>query len=189
MHRTIPWSERQNTKDSSQVPRKEICDTKYQPFSNTFHDSSKEITGSFDKSSIIVKTKEKTRGTPAATEELDEPARAPSPEETTVFTVNKHAREAFRAMFHIPGEASPASIRWNNVVSALTDIGFSAEHLHGSQWQFNPVVAPVAELGLGRGIGFHSPHPGDEVPLELARMYGRRLNRAYGWEGSMFVDE
>lgn len=189
MHRTIPWSERDHSKDAKQVPFKEAFDFKHQPLSNTFHDSSTEITGSFDKSLIIEKTKEKTRGTPAAAEEPAEPAREPSPEAAIEFAVGKHSYEAFRALFHMPGEAPVASVRWNDVVGALTDIGFSAQHLHGSQWQFNPVAAPVAELDLKRGISFHAPHPGDEVPLELARRYGRRLSRAYGWEGTMFKEE
>ncbi|KAF2821818.1 hypothetical protein CC86DRAFT_410897 [Ophiobolus disseminans] len=185
MHRTIPWSERDHTRDEKQVPFKEAFDFKYQPLSTTFHDNSKEITGSFDRSSIVEKGKEKTRGTDA-TEEQAEPAREPSPESPLEFAVDKHSFEAFRALFHMPGKEQAASIRWNDVVSALTSIGFSAQHLHGSQWQFNPAAAPVAELNLRRGIGFHAPHPADEVPLDLARRHGRRLSRAYGWEGSMF---
>ena len=39
----------------------------------------------------------------------------------------------------------------------------------------------------GRPIGFHEPHPGNKLPLARAREYGRRLQRAYGWSGDMFV--
>ncbi|ROV86853.1 hypothetical protein VMCG_10877 [Cytospora schulzeri] len=65
---------------------------------------------------------------------------------------------------------------------ALTCTGFTAEKLYGSVWQFRPTA-----LDVERSIQFHQPHPRGKIPLRIARRHGRRLNRAYGWFGGMFV--
>jgi hypothetical protein len=75
----------------------------------------------------------------------------------------------------------PRSIRWTEIRNALTKLGFAAEKLHGSAWQFTPTA-----IDLPRGIQFHEPHPNSEVLLVLARRYGARSMRAYGWDGTMF---
>lgn len=54
--------------------------------------------------------------------------------------------------------------------------------LYGSVWQFRPT-----RLDVERNILFHEPHPQGKLPFKTARRYGRRLNRAYGWVGEMFV--
>jgi hypothetical protein len=85
-------------------------------------------------------------------------------------------------LFHAPNDGElPRSIRWTEIRNALAKIGFAAEKLHGSAWQFSPTA-----IDLPRGIQFHEPHPNSEVPLVLARRYGARLARAYGWDGTMF---
>jgi hypothetical protein len=182
MHRTIPWSEGP-CRDENPTRLWEVFDFKPFPLSSTFHDRSTEITGNFHKFSITDKTKEKTRKAIAPAEEEVEHLREPAPELSPEFEVDRKLWTVFQAMFHIPGEnEQPGTLRWNAVVSALVHLGFAAQHMHGSQWQFTPSPA----LNLTRGISFYEPHPGDEVPVELARKYGRRLNRAYGWEGPMF---
>jgi hypothetical protein len=186
MHRTIPWSERDHSKMVKSPPVQEIYDSKPQPLSHVFHDPSVEITGNFDKSSIVEKTKEKTRGVADHAEADAEPARELSPEPRLKFTLSENIYEVFRALFHLPGEKDqPPKLEWLPFVNALVHLGFTAEHMQGSQWQFNP----LPRLNLTRGISFHQPHPRNEVPLEMARRFGRRLNRAYGWDGSMFKEE
>jgi hypothetical protein len=44
-------------------------------------------------------------------------------------------------------------------------------------------------LDVERKINFHEPHPEKKVPFRTCRRYGRRLNRAYGWTGDMFILE
>ena len=189
MRRTIPWSKRERKQNATQVSVKDVYEYAYEPFFSTFHDTSTEITGNFDKSSIVAKSKGKTRGAPATTEEQDEPNREPSPEPVISCEVGKKAYKAYRAIFHTPGESPAAAMDWIDVVSALTDVGFSAEQLHVSQWQSNPVANQVVGMNLGPGISLHAPHSGSEVPVELARYYGKRLNRAYGWDGTMFTED
>lgn len=91
MHRTIPWDQREHSKrEEKPTPAHEIVDFNAVPLSQIFHGSSKEITGNFNKSSIAVKSKEKTHGVPAeVAEEEAGPAREPSPEPPREFLVNK----------------------------------------------------------------------------------------------------
>jgi hypothetical protein len=71
----------------------------------------------------------------------------------------------FRTLFYFKDDGELLrSVRWTDVVSTLTKIGFSAEKLHGSAWQFTP-----KKIALSREIQFHEPHPDGEVPLVLAR--------------------
>lgn len=71
---------------------------------------------------------------------------------------------------------------WSDFLHALVSTGFRAEKLYGSVWQFVPT-----KIDVERSIHFHEPHPGGKMPYWVARRFGRRLNRAYGWESGMFV--
>lgn len=64
----------------------------------------------------------------------------------------------------------------------MTSTGFATEKLYGSVWQFCPTT-----LDVNRSIQFHQPHPHGKMAYRIARRYGRRLNRAYGWVGSTFT--
>ena len=68
-------------------------------------------------------------------------------------------------------------------VYAMTSTGiFSAEKLYGSAWQFQRLD------GEGQSsIMFHEPHPLAKIPFTIARRMGRRLGRAFGWDGATFV--
>jgi hypothetical protein len=71
-------------------------------------------------------------------------------------------------------------------------MGFSAEKLYGSVWQFIPKLNDddhPSKWGESRGrpIHFHEPHPVKKIPFGVAKCIGRRLRRTYGWEGSMFI--
>ena len=61
-------------------------------------------------------------------------------------------------------------------------IGFKIEKLYGSVWQFTPT-----KLDVEHGIHFHEPHPSGKLPYKVARLFGRRLQRKYGLDGSSFV--
>jgi hypothetical protein len=65
---------------------------------------------------------------------------------------------------------------------AMTSAGFTATKLYGSVWQFQPT-----RLDAQRSIQFHEPHLRGKLPFRLVRLYGRMLNRAYGWTGEMFA--
>ncbi|KAF5610179.1 uncharacterized protein FSUBG_3411 [Fusarium subglutinans] len=141
------------------------------------------------KPEVKSKTKVKTKRDPkalATPEEATPPAveAEPATEATQpTFAVDAKALKVFRTLFFDPEVTStPGLIPWNDFLYAMAATGFKIEKLYGSVWQFTPT-----QLDVERGIHFHEPHPMGKIPFETARRHGRRLTRAYGWHGGMFV--
>lgn len=186
LQRTPPWVE--PLKGRKVLADVQPLDYIYQPFSGTYHDAGKSITGNFDKLSLGTKMKEKTQGTPTSTENFiigsdqvaaEHIADPPS----TNFTVDKRAHKVFNTLFHSPNSPDqPGEIPWPDFLHAMVSVGFNAEKLQGSSWHFTP-----CNLDVERSIQFHEPHPGNKLPFTWARRYGRRLARAYGWNSKMFT--
>ncbi|PLB33242.1 uncharacterized protein BDW47DRAFT_6308 [Aspergillus candidus] len=138
-----------------------------------------------DGDSLAHRPKSKLRGTTrlphvAAVLADDAPSHGPNVQPT--FAVDKRALRVFSTVFYAPCRTSqPGEVAWTDFLHAMASTGFSAEKLYGSVWQFTPRA-----LDIERGIQFHEPHPQGKIPFRMARRYGRRLNRAYGWHGGMF---
>lgn len=134
----------------------------------------------------LTKTKVKTKGTanapPAAP--ANDPLEDPNPSDPqSTIPVDARALKVFRTIFHDRSAAAPqGEIPWQDFLHAMASIGFAAEKLYGSAWQFRPV-----SLDVDRNIQFHEPHPRGKVPFLIARRMGRRLSRAYGWNLEMFT--
>ncbi|KAI1083125.1 hypothetical protein F5B20DRAFT_528684 [Whalleya microplaca] len=135
----------------------------------------------------VEKIKKKTRGqanpalapsTPSETKNvLGTESKSPS------FKVDKRALKVFHTLFFKPSASTQAGeVPWVDFLHAMISTGFSVEKLYGSVWHFQP-----SNLDVERSIQFHEPHPSSKIPFTMARRYGRRLNRTYGWEGSMFA--
>jgi hypothetical protein len=176
------WSEKYKSETPARLPSDLLCEP--QALSRIFHDASKDITGNFDKSTISIKTEEKTRGEPAPDEAAAELARDPSPERRPTLKVSKKAFQTFSKIFHDPDANGTAAgpVQWRDFKTALTSLGFTAAQMHGSQWQFNP----SPQMELARGISFHQPHPETTFSRDQARNIGTRLHRVYGWDASTF---
>lgn len=134
----------------------------------------------------LPRTKIKTKGTPAnpssAAGTVDVAA-DDSPDAQPTLAVDARALKVFRTLFYNPAKTStPGEVPWTDFLHAMTYTGFLAEKLYGSVWQFRPT-----RLDVERPIQIHEPHPHSKIPFRIARRHGRRLNRAYGWYGSMFV--
>ena len=142
--------------------------------------------------------KSKTRGIPRSSTgsdndaAADQPLAAPAP----IYHVDARALKTFRTLFYTPSTtATPGELAWTDFLHALTAVGFGARKLYGSVWQFGPLPAdrrlqqqPGTAFPAGeRSIQFHEPHPGGKMAFRVARRYGRRLNRAYGWDVGIFV--
>lgn len=98
------------------------------------------------------------------------------------FKVSKRGFKIFTTLFYTPSEANaPGEIPWSEFLSAMASVGFSLKKLDGSAWLF----APVDDL-FGRSIIFHEPHPSNKIPFKIARRFGRRLERAFGWTSESF---
>ncbi|KAI4678044.1 uncharacterized protein J4E88_006562 [Alternaria novae-zelandiae] len=184
MQRTPPWEEPLAT-----IPKPmEQPEYVYQPFSRIFHNKAMQITGAFDRLAIEEKTKPKTKGSTiiAVVDEAANPVPAAS-EDTfqQTFTLDKRAYRTMKALFHVAlsdDEDFPKAIKWDEFKRAMVRIGFAAEKLQGSAWQFTPGES----LDADRGIHFHEPHPDSDIPYIMARRFGRRLERVYGWRSEMF---
>ena len=136
--------------------------------------------------SVQPNIKTKTRGVANPSKNGPEEDKTPChpPEDTQpTFRVDKRAAKTFKTLFFVPSlSAQPGEVAWGDFLHALVSTGFSAEKLYGSVWQFTPT-----KLDVERGIQFHEPHPSGKLSFTTARRFGRRLNRAYGWHGGMFV--
>jgi hypothetical protein len=165
MRRTQPWSEphqkRANeTRSKTDKPLPSDVLHEYQPLSQL-------------------------RGEGVAEEEPADAEREPSPKPQPKFTVSKKAQQVIAKLFHDPdaNDNTIGEVKRTGFSSAMTNLGFSTEHMHGSQWQFNP----TDRLDVTRGIAFHELNPASAFSWKKARDIGVRLHRAYGWEGSLFM--
>lgn len=132
------------------------------------------------------KPKTKTRGTPAEKENLPPPAE-PTPsgqlDAQPTFALDAKALKVFRTLFFTPSTSStPGEVPWTDFLHAMAATGFTAEKSYGSAWNFTP-----RGLDVERSVQFHEPHPSGKIPYRICRSHGRRLERAYGWHGGMFV--
>lgn len=134
------------------------------------------------------KVKVKRRGLPGA-ESTSENNTAPSPPPRSladlqpIFKVDAQALKVFRTVFFDPAaKTSAGEVAWRDFLHAMGCTGFTAQKLYGSVWHFQPT-----KLDVERSIQFHEPHPRGKIPFLVARRHGRRLSRAYGWHGTMFV--
>ena len=132
----------------------------------------------------LAKVKPKTRGTPSSAFSSAPPTASKAQTDSQpTFSIDKRAHKVFKMLFYTPSASSqPGEVAWHDLVHALCSTCFSAEKLYGSVWQFRP-----QGLKVERGIHFHEPHPRGKIPFVTARQFGRRLSRAYGWHGDMFV--
>lgn len=128
------------------------------------------------------KTKVKSRGEPTKSENNVEPELNPKIDDAQpLFKVDKRAFKVFSTLFFQPSQSSqPGEISWNDFLHVMASTAFAVEKLYGSVWQFSP-----RDLDVERSIQFHEPHPIAKIPFRMARRIGRRLNRAYGWNGDM----
>ncbi|KAI4680536.1 hypothetical protein J4E81_010066 [Alternaria sp. BMP 2799] len=184
LYRTPPWVDPVAIK----LTPKEKPEYVYQPLSRMVHNKTLEITGAFDRMVIEEKTKAKTRGD-TVTVAHDLAALPPDSNATATpqptILVDQRAHKVFKTLFHTPTSETgdlPKGVKWVEFKRAMARVGFSVEKLQGSAWQF----APGDALDTDRNIQFHEPHPDSDIPYIMAKRFGRRLARVYGWSGDTF---
>ncbi|KAI0012121.1 hypothetical protein F4779DRAFT_634663 [Xylariaceae sp. FL0662B] len=175
LQRTGPWVE------PAKLPKEDKAET---VLVAPFGDLKLQNTAKVKVDSAVEKVKKKTRGQAnPAPAPVGETENVPNEESQPArFKVDKSALKVFEALFFTPSaSAHPGEVPWAAFLHAMMCVGFSAEKLYGSVWHFRPT-----KLDADRSIQFHEPHPSNKIPFTVARGYGRRLNRAYGWDGNMF---
>ncbi len=101
------------------------------------------------------------------------------------FTVGKRGFKVVTTLFYTSSEeveAPSGEIAWSDFLSLMASVGFSVKKLDGSAWLFSPAEADL----FRRSIIFHEPHPESKMSFRVARRYGRRLERSYGWSRESF---
>jgi hypothetical protein len=193
LQRTAEWVEPENS-----ATRTETVPELERPLSELYLDLQYRTERTTTEKVITkeVKAKRKTRGEadlPSTTTHLPaqpetniggtQPASSIDRGSQPTFHIDALALKVFETLFYTPSLTDPpGGVTWTDFLHALASIGFGAEKLYGSVWQFSPT-----KLDVERAIQFHEPHPSRKLPFFKARRYGRRLNRAYGWYGGMFV--
>ncbi|XP_014559917.1 hypothetical protein COCVIDRAFT_90694, partial [Bipolaris victoriae FI3] len=148
-----------------------------------------QITGAFDKLAVGEKVKPKTKGSLESVI-VDVPpthmvGTADEGSVPQVFRLDKRALKAMKTLFHVPQsdhDDLPKGVKWHEFKRAMAHIGFAVEKLQGSAWQFTPGES----LHVRRAIQFHEPHPVSDITYIMAKRFGRRLERVYGWNGASF---
>jgi hypothetical protein len=129
--------------------------------------------------------REEPRAEPGADRPGDQPPEAPA-DARPVFALDKRSLKVFRTLFYDPNNPDhPGELPWAEFLHAMVEVGFSAEKLHGSAWNFVPRVPGV---GMEQPIQFHMPHGKNSTKMSfhVARRIGRRLGRTYGWVPDSF---
>ncbi|OAA72221.1 hypothetical protein ISF_01294 [Cordyceps fumosorosea ARSEF 2679] len=181
LRRTAEWVEPATAPSTDKKIADPNPDVLNRPLSTVFVDHSEASSREWR---TQPKVKPKTKG--AASTQPPAVADAPEPaivDPRPTFRVDARTLKVFRTIFFNPEVTStPSSVLWSDFLHAMVATGFRAEKLYGSVWQFSPTRPDVE-----RSIHFHEPHPVSKIPFEVARRHGRRLTRAYGWSGAMFV--
>ncbi|EPE03056.1 hypothetical protein F503_08670 [Ophiostoma piceae UAMH 11346] len=132
------------------------------------------------------KTRGQARGQHVANtddNDTDTGTQPPVPDVQPRIAVDARALKVLRILFFDPAaNTTPGEVAWLDFLHALQATGFVAQKLYGSVWHFQPMT-----LDVERSIQFHEPHPRGKIPFATARRHGRRLNRAYGWHGGVFL--
>jgi len=184
LQRTPEWTE--PDLGNQQPQANEEIESLLKPLSEVYFDLEQRTKYSIHPDQVRQKrTKEKTRGEARPPNEpvAEQVPDRQTPDKQPIFTVDRRAYKVFSTLFYKPSASSqPGEIFWLDFCHAMSSTGFVAEKLYGSVWHFKPT-----KLDVERSIHFHEPHPTGKLPFRTARRYGRRLNRAYGWHGDMFL--
>lgn len=121
----------------------------------------------------------------------DPPTPCNSDTEKPRIEISKDAwRIAEGSLFYAPESNDRISdIPWSGLLTVMKSPGFKSEKMFGSIWRFEP-DEKAKNSGLDRSITFHEPH-GRETKMTriIARIIGRRLNKAYGLDLSRLAEE
>jgi len=136
------------------------------------------------------KKKRKTRPSeliqePELVEAQPEPLPA-SPERPPVF-VSKANLDVFARFWpDDSGSIKEGTIRWPNILLAMTDAGCSIWHKDGPKVNFQLRL----EGGQKQTMQFHKPHKdGDTADASVLTRMGFRLHRRFGWKWKHFQEK
>ncbi|KAF2842155.1 hypothetical protein M501DRAFT_998409 [Patellaria atrata CBS 101060] len=137
------------------------------------------------------KIKRKSRG-PAddqleKEQDPDEPEGSPAAESPPeVIFVPLRDLNIFKTLFHNPNtDRPPGEIPFSDFRHAMASAGCKTQKLWGSAWSFER----TGDIEGRKTIQIHEPHPGGKIAYYIARRWGRRLERTFGWTAETFKRE
>jgi len=106
----------------------------------------------------------------------------PAPQRSTI-AVSQETLELFHRMFNSSESGKRTSdCRWEDFVSALRDTGCAARQNGGSAVAFTHFSVP------DNLVAIHRPHPNPTINPIMLRTIGKKLERRFGWNESVFVE-
>jgi hypothetical protein len=110
--------------------------------------------------------------------DIDALAIAPEIEKRVQLIVSKKTLDLLTKMLST-GEDKIKDVDWNNFVSAMVEVGFTATSNGGSMVDFEPINNHP--LGWKGRIVFHRPHPHAKIRQNWLRRFSTRLARHFAW--------
>lgn len=128
------------------------------------------------------KTKVKTRPQEQLAVQIEQLAVNDTPTATSTdiprIEVSKNSIGVFQQMF---SKLPIGMVKWNELVAALRDAGFSATSHGGSGVNFKDYTASKGTIVI------HRPHPDSSIDPEKLRGIGKRLTKWFEWNEDTFV--
>ena len=93
------------------------------------------------------------------------------------IVVLRRVYKTFTSFFYTPNTTQPGEVRWADILFAMVSAGCSyREHL-GSEVYFSLET----KEGFQGSFEFHKPHPSSKVPFRTVRIWGKHLEKKFGW--------
>jgi len=124
------------------------------------------------------KTRGKTKTTEAAAAKLAEEISQVQLRST--LSVPKHTLSIMKLMYPMTQDERQKSVGWGAFVNAMNSAGFIAKNGGGS-------VVIFESISDDGKIIFHRPHPVPNIDPIMMQSMGRRMNKWFGWDRSLFV--
>lgn len=121
------------------------------------------------------------------------PGSQPSAEPLPALPLPKKSRslDTLRLLFPIVTFDLQGTIQWHDLLSAMAELGFQAEHRGGSEWTLRTVHDGESD-GQGsvkekQSIVIHQSHPDQKMGAIRLQWIGKRLWRRFRWGRERFV--
>lgn len=102
------------------------------------------------------------------------------PSSPTISLSKPSSKDLFDVMFNVNNAASGMT-KWDFLVAAMLDAGFSARRTGGSAVCFRD------ERGGTGAITLHMLHPDPALDYKMLKSHARRLHGQFGWTSETFV--
>lgn len=119
--------------------------------------------------------------------DLPAPAEPPTSPARPKYPLDARGMQVVDSLFHNQGVRGRPMLSWKDFRYMMKSLGFTKKIGNGQRRKFKAGQA-ARERGWKATVCLDKPR-NDEVPLETAREWGRRLRDCYGWSSDTFVQQ